>query len=218
MTGAVLPCRSYIPSEKCRFISRKDDTKMIRELDSRNLYLFICFPTMRRVLIAWHFLYCAVQLGIAKATSLDVDRIIVITGSLSWAKCSRPLASLQTGWIHCYCTPSIGEFKKRFSQSNRACPRDHNRLKTRALILNDCSWFNYKTIGHMVKNCPILNRQPWSVRLVKQYLWLVHTEGASKFQDQCETEDRFRPFLHPGKPIGNRLVLCSILGQIERHL
>ena len=86
MTGAVLPCRSYIPSEKCRVISRKDDTKMMRELDSRNLYLFICFPTMRRVLIAWHFLYCAVRLGIAQATSLDVDRIIVNTGSLLCAR------------------------------------------------------------------------------------------------------------------------------------
>jgi len=40
----------------------------------------------RRVLVAWHFLYCAVRLGIAKATSQDVDRIIVITGSLSCAK------------------------------------------------------------------------------------------------------------------------------------
>jgi len=46
--------------------------------------------------------------------------------------------------------PPIGEFRKRFFQSNYACRCGHNRQETRVHILNDCSRFTYKTDVRMV--------------------------------------------------------------------
>jgi len=42
----------------------------------------------------------------------------------------------------------------------------HNRLESRAHTLDDGTRFNHKTDDQT--RCPVLNRQPWRVRLVKQ--------------------------------------------------
>ena len=47
--------------------------------------------------------------------------------------------------------PPIVEFRKWFfPQNNHACPCGHNRVETRAHILNDCSRFIYKNDDRMV--------------------------------------------------------------------
>ena len=84
--------------------------------------------------------------------------------SLEFTKKVYPLkegggSNILSPWVSLYARatiailnhPPIVEFRKRFFlQSNHACPCGHNRVETRAHILNDCSRFIYKNDDHMV--------------------------------------------------------------------
>jgi len=71
MTGARLPRSSLVVAIFQQKSAGFHPGKMIRELDSRNLYLFICFPTSVTVSLSSRALYHVRKVPLTPRITLD---------------------------------------------------------------------------------------------------------------------------------------------------